>query len=328
MVNILIIGATGYVGHALSQSLVRSGNHRVYGLARSPEKAASLARDEVLPILSSITSAALAEAINEHRIDIVVDVSGANQDSYTLLTLVQKVGAERLAAAKKEGIRIQRLGFIYCSGTWVHGSSNSPINDLVPVGTASAPFPATELTAWRPELERAVLASSDVLDVVVVRPALVYGRSSAIWTSLFEPLYAAAQNSKVNGGKEVEGVVKVPVEEESRPGLVHVDDVASGFHCAIEKLSLIAGTGVYPVFDLQTSQESMRDILTSAAKEFEWKGKVELVGAGEDLFMRAMSVSGNGCSGRAKTVLGWEPRRYGFVSGMDVFAKAWVASRS
>lgn len=327
MVNILIVGATGYIGHALSQSLLRSGAHRVYGLARTPEKAVSLARDEVIPILSSITSPTLAEAINEHRIDVVVDVSGANKDSYTLLSLIKKIGEERLAAAKKEGIRIQKLGFIYCSGTWVHGSSNAPVNDLMPVGTSSAPFPATELTSWRPELERAVLASEDVLDVMVLRPALVYGRSSVIWTSLFEPLFqaAAAQNSNANG--EAGGVVKIPTDEDSRPGLVHVDDVASGFHCAIEKLSLIAGTGAYPVFDLQTSQESMRDILTSSAREFGWKGKVELVGAGEDLFMRAMSVSSNGCSGRAKTVLGWVPRRGGFVSGMDVFAKAWVANR-
>jgi len=320
MVNVLVIGATGYIGQALCQSLLRSGNHRVYGLARSPEKALSLARDEVIPLLGSISPSTLPQAIATHRIDVVVDVSGAHKESHDLLALLKKVGSERLAAAKREGFPTPKLGFIYCSGTWVHGSSNEPVNDLAPVGTASAQFPATELTSWRPELERAVIASSDVLDVMVVRPSLVYGRTSAIWTTLFEPLFQAAKNGD-------EEVVKLPADEDSRPGLVHVDDVATGFHVAIEKLSLIAGTGVYPVFDLQTSQESMRDILVAAAREFGYKGKVELVGAGEDLFMRAISVSANGCSGRAKTVLGWEPRRGGFVSGMDVFAKAWVASR-
>ncbi len=188
------------------------------------------------------------------------------------------------------------------------------------VGTPSAPFPATELTAWRPELEQAVLGSSDVLDTMVIRPALVYGRSCAIWTSFFEPIYTAAQTGA--------DVVSVPADPESRPGLVHVDDVATGFHAAVEKLPFIAGTGVYPVFDLQTSQEGMRDILEVAARDLGAKGKVELVGAGENLFMKAMSVSGNGSSGRAKSILGWEPKRYGFVQGMDVFAKSWVASRS
>jgi nucleoside-diphosphate-sugar epimerase len=319
MVNVLIIGATGYIGQALSQSLVRSGNHRVFGLARTPEKGSALAAEEVTPILGTISSS-LLEAITTHRIDTIVDVSGANQESHSLLSLIRQAGSERLAAAKDAGLqRVPKLGFIYCSGTWVHGSSNEPVNDLMPVGTSSAPFPPTEITAWRPELEQAVLASSDVLDVMVVRPALVYGRSCAIWNSFFEPIYAAA----TQGAKSVE----VKADPESRPGLVHVDDVATGFHAAIEKLPIIAGTGVYPVFDLQTSQEGMRDVLEAAARELGVKGKVELVGAGEDLFMRAMSVSGNGSSGRAKSILGWEPKRYGFVQGMDVFAKSWVASR-
>jgi nucleoside-diphosphate-sugar epimerase len=319
MVNVLIIGATGYIGHALSQSLVRSGNHRVFGLARTPEKSNALAASEVIPILGTISSS-LLEAIATHRIDTVVDVSGANQESHSLLSLVREAGGERVAAAKKDGSPlVPKLGFIYCSGTWVHGSSNEPVNDLMQVGTPSAPFPVTELTSWRPELEKAVLASSDVLDVMVIRPALVYGRSCAIWTSFFEPIYAA--------GQEGATVVSVPADPDSRPGLVHVDDVATGFHAAIEKLPLIAGTGVYPVFDLQTSQEGMRDILQVAARELGVKAGVELVGAGEDLFMKAMNVSGNGSSGRAKSILGWEPKRYGFVQGMDVFVKSWVASR-
>jgi len=211
------------------------------------------------------------------------------------------------------------LGYIYCSGSWVHGSTNEPVNDLMQVGTPDSPYPATELTSWRPELEQAVLAAGDVLDVMVIRPVLIYGRSSAIWSSLFEPLYSAAQSGANS--------VSVPADIDSRPGLVHIDDVATGFHCAIDKLPLISGTGVYPIFDLQTSQESMRDILQAAAKQFGFKGEVELVGAGEHLFMKALSVSSNGSSGRAKSILGWEPKRFGFLQGIDVFARAWVAAK-
>lgn len=56
---------------------------------------------------------------------------------------------------------------------------------------------------------------------------------------------------------------RVALEPTSQPGLVHVDDWAEGLQCAIEKLPLISGTGVYPVFDLTTSQESMRNIFDS-----------------------------------------------------------------
>lgn len=320
MVNVLVVGATGYIGQALCQSLIRSGNHRVFGLARTPEKATSLAKSEVIPILGSIAeNAKLIEALSAHHINVVVDVAGANKESHDLLALLKKVGAERLKAASDANVRIPKLGFIYGSGIWVHGSSNAPVNDLMPVGVLDAPNAPPEIVAWRPELEQAVLAASDVLDVMVIRPALVYGRTSAIWSILFGPIYDAAQQGSASAS--------VAADPESRPGLVHVGDVAAGFHAAVDKLPLISGTGVYPIFDLVTSQESMRDILTSVGKELGFKGTVDLTGYGSDLFAKALSTSANGSGGRAKTLLGWEPTRIGFVQSMDIYAKAWLASK-
>ncbi|KAG4419085.1 hypothetical protein IFR04_007777 [Cadophora malorum] len=320
MVNVLVIGATGYIGQALTQSLVRSGDHRVFGLARTPEKEKLLSRKEVHYIEGSISSTTtLKEAIELLYINVVVDVASANKESHNLLALLKDIGGERLTAASNAGVRVPKLGFIYCGGTWVHGSSNDPINDLMPVAALDAPTSPVALTSWRPALEQEVLAASDILDVMVVRPALVYGRSSAIWTSLFQPILDAAK-----AGSQT---VSVAAELESRPALVHVDDVATGFHAAIDKLPSISGTGVYPVFDLVTSQESMRDILAAAASEFDFQGSVHFAGAGEDLFAQAMSCSANATSGRAKQILGWDPKKYSFVQGMDVYARAWLAGR-
>ncbi|CZR61104.1 uncharacterized protein PAC_11000 [Phialocephala subalpina] len=320
MVNVLIIGATGYIGSALSSSLLRSGSHRVFGLARSPEKARSLEKDEVIPILGSLTDTKnLVGALTSQHINVVVDLSGDPKESESLLNVLKNISAEKSKHATAVGIRVPKLGYIYCSGTWVHGSSHKYVNDLYPVGTPDAPTPPADLTAWRAKLEQVVLGSSDLLDVMVVRPALVYGRSCAIWSSLFDTLSNAAQKGEKS--------VNLSIESDSRPGLIHVDDVASGFHAAIDKLPLISGTGVYPLFDLVTSQESMREILEAAAKEFGFEGKVKLVGAGEDLFAKAMSTSGNLCAGRAKQILGWEPKRYGFVGNMDLFVRAWLAAK-
>lgn len=321
MVNVLIIGATGYIGTALCQSLLRSGSHRVFGLARSPEKARTLEKDEVIPVLGLLTDTNnLVQVLTTQRIEVVVDLSGDRNDSESLLNLLKKTSVERMKNATTAGIRVPKLGYIYCSGTWVHGSSHNHANDLYPVGILDAPTPPAELTAWRAKLEQLVLASSDALDVMVVRPGLVYGRSGAIWSSLFQTLKNAA-------GKGVESV-DLQAEPGSRPALVHVDDVATGFHAAIDKMPLIAGTGVYPLFDLVTSQESMRDILEAAARELGFGGEVKLAGAGEDLFAKAMSTSGNLCAGRARQLLGWDPKRYGFVSNMDVFVRAWLAAKS
>ncbi|KAH8665801.1 hypothetical protein BGZ60DRAFT_431986 [Tricladium varicosporioides] len=320
MSSVLVLGATGYIGQALCSSLLRSGKYRVFGLARTPQKAKDLERDEVIPVHGNISDhATIQKVIEKHHISTVVDVAGADKESHALLAALVEIGKKRLSDAAKEGVKVQKLGFIYCSGTWVHGSSpNEPVDDLTPVDCALAPRPSAELTSWRPKLEREVLAASDVLDVMVVRPALVYGRSHAIWGMYFGVILDAA--------KKGEKVVKIAADTDSRPGLIHVDDVASGFYAAIEKLAVISGTGVYPVFDLVTSQEGMRDIMEFAAKELGFTGSVELVGAGDDLFAKAMNTSMNNNAARAKQILGWQPKRVGFVQGMDVYAKAFVAA--
>lgn len=323
MPNILILGATGYIGQALALSLLRSGSHVVYGLARTPASAKLLQSLEIQPVNGSITdSAEYLSLIRSTPIDIVVDAAGAGQESRQIVNDLIAAGKARLEAAENCGVRVPKLGFVYVSGTWVHGSSDGRVNDLTPVGCGLAPTLPARLVAWRAVLEQEILSQSTraVLDTVVVRPALVFGRSNAIWTSLFKPLVTAAQS----GAKSV----SLSVDASSRPALCHVDDVASGLHAVVDKLPLISGTGVHPIFDLITSQESMRDILTEAGKVLGYGGKIDFVGTGDDLFMEAMCVSTNGNSGRAIEILSWKPKRIGFVQHIEIVVKAWAASQS
>ncbi|MCJ1319396.1 hypothetical protein MMC15_004732 [Xylographa vitiligo] len=320
MSKVLILGATGYIGQALALSLLRSGLYTVYGLARSSAKARSLEALEIIPVLGSVTdSTAYLSLIATAHIDIVVDAAGANLESAQILADVKRVGAERLAAAATQGVRTAKLGFIYTSGTWVHGSSLEAVNDLDPVGVAAARTQPPPLVAWRPRLEQDVLAAADVLDTMVVRPALVFGGAGSIWSSLLGPLLA--------GAKSGASVARVSAEADSMPGLIHVDDVASGLHAAVEKLPLLAGTGVYPVFDLVTSQESMKVVLEQAAPVLGFEGTVELVGTNGDAFADAMSTSLNGSGARARMVLGWEPKRVGMLKGLEIYVKAWMAAQ-
>ena len=311
----LVLLCSGYIGSAMASSLIRS-DYQVYGLARTSAKATQLARLEVIPVLGSAQdSDAYIRIIKTAHIDVVIDCAGANHESAKILIDVKEAGKERL----KEGGA--KLGLVYTSGTWVHGSSNERFNDLEPVGTEYAKSKPPRLLTWRPQMERDVLNARDVLDTVVVRPALVYGREHAIWNSFFGPVLEATKSGK-------EGRVEVPLEPRSRSSLVHVDDVAEGLRCAIEKLPLISGTGVYPVFDLASSQESVKDIFDSFAEAVELKGRVEFVKPGEDdLLAEAMQTSQHLDSSRAEQLLGWFPRKKGFVAGMNVYAKAYVAAQ-
>ena len=83
-------------------------------------------------------------------------------------------GKERLEKYGPGG-RGSKLGFVYMSGTWAHGSSHYSVNDLEPVGMGGVKVDLLQLLAWRVQMERDMLAVTDVLDVVVVRPALMYG---------------------------------------------------------------------------------------------------------------------------------------------------------
>lgn len=321
MTKVLILGATGYVGKRLAETLVRSGQHRVYGIARSEAKAKTLVLAEVIPIICPDPvnePKAYMDAIRHHRIEVIVDVAGAFQDTAKFLSHAKEISQERLDNHAAAGIKGPKLGFIYCSGTWVHGSSNVPQSDLDIVGP-TAVTPPRALVAWRVGLENSILSSSDVLDVAILRPALIYGHENTIWTPFILPLLKTARS----GSSES---INIPLEADSRPALIHVDDVATGFQKAIENLSLINNGSIYPVFDLITSQESMSEIFAAMASSWGYKGKCTLVGSGDDLFAEAMSTTLRGSSSRAKQLLGWEPTRTnGYVADMDLYAAGFAS---
>jgi nucleoside-diphosphate-sugar epimerase len=319
MSKVLIIGATGYIGRTVAQSLLRSGNYAVYGIARSLEKAKQLAALEIIPVnVTSSDSNEHIELIRDSHIDIVV-MCGGDREAAKIFADLKNAGKDRLETAQKAGLTSPKLGVVYTSGVWVHGSSHKPVNDLDVVGHASAHTQPPKLVAWRPTLEQEVIASSDVLNVAVIRPALVYGGSGDIWSLFFSPILHATRSNAES--------VSIPANDDAKLGLVHVDDVASGITALVDRLEVISGTGVYPVFDLQTSRENLSSIINSAAKHIGFKGKLELAGAGDNAFAIAMNTSLNINSGRARTLLGWQPKRSGMESRMAIYAMSWLAAQ-
>ncbi|KAG8695041.1 hypothetical protein FRC09_009432 [Ceratobasidium sp. 395] len=321
MPRILVIGANGYIGNALALSLVRSGDHTVWGVARTQDKARSLALQEVAPILCPDpidTGDAWHDVVRKHHIDIVVDASSSGPGALKFLDAVKKLGQERLDIAAKEDVKIQKLGFLYLCGVWLHGDTKAPVTDTMPPGTSFSPAPPVTLVKDRPRWEQTILKAQDVLDVLIVRPALLYGGEARGWTSIFQPLVTAAQSGA--------SVAQVPLKEDAAPALIHVDDVASGMHAAVDKLHLIAGTGAYPIFDLTTSHEYFKNIVDAAARVLGFQGKVEYVGPGDNVFLQGLTCSNNNNGARAKQLLGWAPKRIGMLPRVDMFVKSWLAA--
>ena len=326
MPHILILGATGTIGNALAQTLVRSGNHTVYGLARSPAKAKTLALQEITPVLGSVQEPqGFLKLLDDHpEVSVVVDAAAVYGDSATLLNLIIDAGKKRLAKYKEVGVPSgPKLGYVYVSGMWVHGSSHNVVSDQDPfVGTSATKTAPVNMVSWRPEIERSVLSpeTQASLDTAIARAACTYGGPSAVWTG---PLAAVLKAARAERQPE-----KVPVQLEPHgtAALVHVDDVASGIQGVIEKLPQLSGTGIYPVFDFVSQVESIDAIIEGAARVLGYKGTVELVGPAEgDVVGDALAASVVGDSGRAKTLLGWAPNRKSFLHGIDVYVQAWLA---
>ncbi|QRV92434.1 NAD(P)-binding protein [Ceratobasidium sp. AG-Ba] len=321
MPRVIVIGATGYIGNALALSLVRSGNHVVWGIARTEEKARPLAVEEINPIICADPikdGAVWHDVVRKHHIDVVVDCSPISPDILVLLDAVKKLGQERLETAAKEGVKFQKLGFVHVSGTWLHGDSKVMVSDTTPAGTPSAPSPALTISAARPGWEQIILKAQDVLDVIIIRPGLVYGRTSWVFSPVFQPILDAVRSGA--------STAQIPIYADAIPSFVHLEDVASGLHAAVDKLPLIAGTGVYPIFDLVTSHEPLRFIAEGAATALGLNAKVEFVGPGDNVFFQALTSSSNCDSSRARQLLGWVPKRVGMLPKIDVYARAWLAN--
>lgn len=314
MVRVLVLGATGYIGIATCLTLHRH-SHIVYGLARSASKAKDLAANEIIPVMGTVEDGDYLQTISSANIDVVVDCAGANDGSWKVLEDLKKIGADRLARRRGAG---PKLGFVYTSGTWVHGKTSDRLNDLNPAGMEGdlgCPVQPPALVAWRPKLENAILEARSVLDVAVMRPACVYGRASTIWTLWFDPIYQAV--------KENNSTVSLQCDADAIVSLVHIDDVASALVAATEQISTVSA---YPVFDIVTSRESLGLILRAVARSMGYGKELEFVEP-TDAFPKAMSTGARLDSTRLRDLFGWHSKRiFGMLDEIEIVTAAWKAA--
>jgi nucleoside-diphosphate-sugar epimerase len=171
--RIFLTGASGYIGGAVLEALVRAGHH-VTGLVRNSERAAEVSKRGGVPLVGDLHQPASyrdAAAGHDGFIHAGFDSArGAEVDRSAIDTLV--------AAAREGGAHAGRF-LVYTSGIWVLGATREPATEESPVNPAA-------IVAFRPAHEQAVLAASgDGLRTIVVRPGIVYGGTRGIVGDLF-----------------------------------------------------------------------------------------------------------------------------------------------
>src|SRR5262249_24898346 len=179
--RIFLTGATGYIGSAVLDALVRAG-HDVTALVRDNEKARRVAARSAHPVignLADVESYQGAADAQDGYVHTAFDYASGRGPA------VERAALEVMLAAAK---RPRTAGpcspetrfFVYTSGTWILGRTPEPASEDAPVNPIA-------LASFRPEHERLVLdAAGPHLRTAVVRPGIVYGGGSGMICDVFK----------------------------------------------------------------------------------------------------------------------------------------------
>jgi 2-alkyl-3-oxoalkanoate reductase len=240
--RVLLAGATGAIGRQLIGGLKRHG-HRVFGLARSPESARTLAEMAVEGLIGDARDAsALQGAIARVRADAVINELTSLPRRYTPAEM--KAAAQRdsgvrregninlLAGMRESGVRryvLQASGFLYAPGPGLADESSPLAVDASPGVAASA---RTYL-----ELESAAFRASEI-DCVAMRYGFFYGPGT--WYTNAGDMGEQVRRQKVPVIGAGQGV----------SSFVQIEDAASATIAALE-----CAPGIYNIVDDDPSKQ-------------------------------------------------------------------------
>ena len=293
--KVFITGATGYIGFSAALALRRAG-HEVWGLVRSEEKAASLRRNEIRPVLGTLQRPETFAKAAENAAVIVHAAADPADFSATDNAVVE-------ALLKLAVWGPQPKTFVYTSGVWVHGNTNDGMAD------ETTPIAPARVVSWRPAVEKLVLHSK-VVRGIVLRPGCVYGKKGGLTGMWFK-------------GAAVDRRLRVVGDGNNHWAMVHVDDLADAYRRAAE-------SGLTnEVFDIvDATRETVGQMAAAVARATGYDGKVEFVPVAEaaktmgDL-AEALALDQHIDARKATRYLGWQPSRHGFSAEAPVFFEAW-----
>jgi uncharacterized protein YbjT (DUF2867 family) len=142
--RVFLTGATGYVGSAVLESLVRGG-HQVHALVRNADAAARVQARGATPVLGDVMQPASWRA------------AAAAADG-AIHTAAQSGAKARPLDETAVGVLIslpakQNRFVIYTSSMWVLGPAPAPVDE-------TAPLNPIEIVSWRPAQEKRILDSA------------------------------------------------------------------------------------------------------------------------------------------------------------------------
>ncbi len=170
--QVLVTGATGFVGGALARQLLGQGAD-VTVLARSPQKAAPLAKQGAQVVIGDLTDAATVHAASEGS-EVVFHVAALMGGALEAQRAVNVEGTRHVMYAADE-VRVRRV--VHVSTVAVYGNVLPVrVTEEAPLGFGSSPYAITK-AAGEDVVRRSGVPYS------IVRPAMIFGPGSHMWTA-------------------------------------------------------------------------------------------------------------------------------------------------
>jgi nucleoside-diphosphate-sugar epimerase len=306
--RVFLTGATGYVGGAVLEALVRAG-HDVTALVRDNGKARLVGRRGAHPVVGNLAdpeSFRTSAEAQDGYIHTAYDRTPGRGPEIEMTALEVMVAAARRPRTSASVTPARRF-IIYTSGMWILGQSPDPADESTPVNPIA-------LTAWRPAHEQFVLAAAtNHLRTVVVRPGVVYGGGTGIVADLFK----SASN----------GLVRVVGDGNNHWPLVYDRDLADLY----ARLAANDGaSGIYHAND--EGDERVNDIVAAIRPYVSVKPDVRYVPIDEARskmgpFAEAMALDLVVRSPRARA-LGWAPTLHSVAGNAARLLEEWRSANA
>lgn len=298
--RIFVLGASGYIGFAVSRALRRNG-HDVFGLVRRSEAALMLNREEIHPVLGMLQD---PEGYIQVAQSCSVIVYAAADYSVNTMQLDHEVLQALMSAVQYS---TQQKLVVYTSGAWVYGNT-----DGAPASETSRLQPP-DFVKERPAIEQMVLDHSGVRGVVM-RPGDLYGGRGGLTGMWFR------------GASR--GFMEIAGDGRNYWPMIHVEDVADAYVRVVEQ----GASGL--IFNLShPGYYTVRQMAQAAATAAGYHRSIKFVplaAAVESMgnYANCLALDQRVSSAKAEQLLGWKPKFAHFIDDTYTHYLAWDAYQS
>jgi len=174
LINVLLTGATGFVGHALAKSICALPSLRLAVALRRPESRFETLQHYVVDDLTARTDWAFAVAGQQVVIHAAARVHVINELASDPLAAFQVVNVDGTLNLARQAVIAGVKRFVFISSIKVNGESTEPGHAF---SEADAPNPQDAYGQSKHEAEQGLrqIAYDTGIEVVIIRPPLAYG---------------------------------------------------------------------------------------------------------------------------------------------------------